>query len=248
MIDVVGCCVRGLQRAAGFSPRGRSTSTTHTDCGNPRGLKPAARRVLLGLLVVAVLGLTVSDVSAAPTGTAGSVTSGVVKGVASDWLEATLFYLLALATVICILGVCLSRSVVRMAVWLFMALALVGMLYFLLSAPFLGVIQFIVYVGGTMILLVFGVMLTSKSPWARFDAHTWEYIGAGVVCLGLFATLCALFASGSWSGLQATTTGVAVKVIGQKLIYDYVLPFEVAGVLLFIVMVGAAHLARDTKK
>ena len=244
MIDVVGYCDRGLRRAVGFGPRGRSTSITHADSGNPRGLKPAARGVLLGIFVLALLGLSVSDVSAAPA----SAGDGLVEGVASNWLEAVLFYVLAIATVICILGVCLSRSVVRMAVWLFMALALVGMLYFLLSAPFLGAIQFIVYVGGTMILLVFGVMLTSKSPWARFDARPWEYIGAGVVCLGLFATLCALFAQAGWTHLHPTTTGVAVKVIGQRLVYDYVLPFEVAGVLLFIVMVGAAHLARDTKK
>jgi len=195
------------------------------------------------LLVIAVL---VTLAVTAPE--AGAAESGLVKGVASSPLEAVLFYILAIATVICILGVCVSRSVVRMAVWLFMALALVGMLYFLLAAPFLGVIQFIVYVGGTMILLVFGVMLTSRSPWARFECRPWELYGAGIVCLGLFATLCALFARTGWSAVQETTAGVTVKVIGQKLIYDYVLPFEVAGVLLFIVMVGAAHLARDTKK
>ncbi len=76
---------------------------------------------------------------------------------------------MAAATVFSAIGVCVSRTVVRMAIWLFCALGGVAMLYFLLAATFIGAIQLIVYSGGTLILLVFGVMLTSKSPWIKLE-------------------------------------------------------------------------------
>ena len=55
-------------------------------------------------------------------------------------------------------------------------------MFFLLSATFLGAIQLIVYVGGTLILLVFGVMLTSRSPWVRFEVGKGEFAAAAVIC------------------------------------------------------------------
>jgi len=195
-----------------------------------------------------VLALAVTLAGTGGVAMAAGETAGVVRGEQPGLLEAVLFYLVATGVVISVLGICLSRSVVRMAVWLFVTLGLVALLYFLLAATFLGAIQLIVYVGGTLVLLVFGVMLTSRSPWARYNCRAWELYGAGVVCLVLLVSLCLLLGRAEWVGTQATTPGVPVARIGEVLLSKYVLPFEAAGVLLFIVMVGAAHLARDTKK
>jgi NADH:ubiquinone oxidoreductase subunit 6 (subunit J) len=161
---------------------------------------------------------------------------------------AIMFYVVALVTVVSALGVCISKNVVRMAVWLFCTLGCVGLLYFLLAATFVGAIQFIVYVGGTLVLLIFGVMLTSKSPWARYETHPVELSAAVVVCVGLFSTLCLVFSSMRWPVVQWETQGTAVREIGVALLTRYLVPFEAAAVLLFIVMVGAAHLARQEKK
>ena len=163
-------------------------------------------------------------------------------------LEVFLFYGVAFLAVICALGVCVTKNIVRMAVWLFGALGSVAMLYFLLAANFIGAIQLIVYVGGTLILLIFGVMLTTRSPWVRFAPAKWELIGAGVVCLALVVCLGVILGRAVWSGPEGTVPGAAVADIGVQLLTTYLVPFEAAGVLLLIVMVGAAHLARQEKR
>ena len=159
-------------------------------------------------------------------------------------LEGLMFYAVAGVVVVSALGVCCSKNVVRMAVWLFVTLGSVAMLFFLLSATFLGAIQLMVYVGGTLILLVFGVMLTSKSPWARFETSRAELAAAAGVCLSLCAVLCLVFVRAAWPEVEGAVPGTPVAELGRRLMTTYLVPFEVAGVLLMIVMVGAAHLAR----
>ncbi len=170
---------------------------------------------------------------------------GVPNAVAGGWLETLLFNLVAGGVVISVIGVCVSRNIVRMAVWLFMCLGSVAMVYFMLAATFLGAIQLIVYAGGTLVLLIFGVMLTSKSPWVKFEAGALETIAAGGVCVALTAALCMVLGRTTWHAAEAIVPGPAITRIGEELITKYLVPFEVAGVLLFIVMVGAAYLARQ---
>lgn len=162
-------------------------------------------------------------------------------------LEAGLFYSVALIAIVSALGVCVAKNIVRMATWLFMALSSVALIYFMLAANFLGAIQLIVYVGGTLILLVFGIMLTSKSPWVRFEPSKWETAAAMVVCGTLLITLCTLLGRAVWNPVTGVVPGTAVADLGRALLTTYLVPFEFAGVLLMIVMVGAAHLARQEK-
>ena len=170
---------------------------------------------------------------------------GVPNAVAGGWLEWLLFTLVAGGVVVCVVGVCVSRNIVRMAVWLFMCLGSVAMVYFMLAATFLGAIQLIVYAGGTLVLLIFGVMLTSKSPWVKFEAGVLETILAGLICGSLTLALSLILARTTWHAAEAIVPGPAITTIGEQLITKYLVPFEVAGVLLFIVMVGAAYLARQ---
>jgi len=162
-------------------------------------------------------------------------------------LDAALFSIVAGGAVVSAIGVCLTKNIVRMAVWLFMTLGSVAMMYFLLAANFLGAIQLIVYVGGTLVLLIFGVMLTSKSPWVRFDIKPLEKIAAGLVCVTLLVTMGLVLSGVRWSQAEGVVPGTALVDLGKRLLSVYLVPFEVAGVLLMIVMVGAAHLARQEK-
>jgi NADH:ubiquinone oxidoreductase subunit 6 (subunit J) len=132
-------------------------------------------------------------------------------------LDAVLFYTVAASTVIAAMGVCISKNIVRMAVWLFITLGSVALLFFLLAATFLGAIQLIVYVGGTLILLVFGVMLTSKSPWVRFETSKIELAAAGGVCAALLISLCLVFARTVWPEADGVVPGSAVADIGTRL-------------------------------
>ena len=205
------------------------------------------KAILKSLPLAVVLLLTASTALGADGSAAGSSSPVTAAAAPGGVLEIILFYAVALLTLVCSLGVCITKNIVRMAVWLFGALGSVAMLYFLLAANFIGAIQLIVYVGGTLILLVFGVMLTSKSPWARFEPKKRELVGSGVVCLALFITLCTILGGAVWNSAERAVPGAAVADIGKQLLTTYLVPFEVAGVLLMIVMVGAAHLARQDK-
>ncbi len=198
------------------------------------------RMVIPALVVAALLSVSAAALGQTPAG----VTEAEPPG---GLLEAVLFYIVALVTVVSALGVCLTGNIVRMAVWLFVTLGSVAMMYFLLAANFLGAIQLIIYSGGTLVLLVFGVMLTSKSPWARFDTPKSELFAAGVVCLALMTSLATVLTRASWHGTTQVVPGATMMAIGKTLLTTYLVPFEVAGVLLMVVMVGAAHLARQEK-
>ncbi len=201
-------------------------------------------------ILVLAAGILLYGHSATAAGDAGTVdpsaglTSAAPPG---GLLEAMLFYVVAGSIVVAALGVCFTRNIVRMAVWLFAALGSVAVLYFLLAANFLGAIQLIVYAGGTLVLLIFGVMLTSKSPWARFDPPKLEIVLAALVCGTMVAALCLVLTQATWSAPEQAVQGAALADIGRQLMTQYLVPFEIAGVLLMIVMVGAAHLARQDK-
>jgi NADH-quinone oxidoreductase subunit J len=165
----------------------------------------------------------------------------------SGMLETAFFAVFAGAAIFSGLMICLGRNVVRMAVWLFFVLGSVAMLYFLLGANFLAAIQFIVYVGGTLVLIVFGVMLTNRSPWVRLQVKPRELLAAGAVSLVLLATLLAAIRTTIWPTQVATGPAFSVGEIGNSLLTTYLVPFEVASVLLLAVMIGAAYLARQEK-
>lgn len=202
------------------------------------------------LLIFGVIGLLASPALAQSGAVDGAQYTSPARSIAPPGgvIEAVLFYVVAAVVVISVIGVCVSNNVVRMAMWLFGALSAVAVAYFLLAAGFLGAIQLIVYVGGTLILLVFGVMLTDRSPWVVLKVNRFELFAAGVVCLVLMAALAMVFVQSDWpSAVTGTTEAVTVAQIGRALLSTYLVPFELAGVMLMIVMVGAAHLARQDK-
>ena len=163
-------------------------------------------------------------------------------------LHDALFYLFGAVAVVSSLGVVFSGNIVRTAMWLFGTLGAVAALFFLMFANFLGAIQLIVYAGGILILIVFGVMLTSKSPWMRFDPKPAEVIGGSVVCLALLVTLISILLRTDWSAAARPRVAAnSVAEFGEALLTDYLIPFEAASVLLLAVMIGAAFLARPEK-
>src|SRR5436189_1914825 len=104
-------------------------------------------------------------------------------------VTAVLFYISALMAGGSAVAVVVMKNIVRMAVALLFTLAGVAGLYFLLNAEFLAAVQLVVYAGGTLILIIFGVMLTSKSPFARFEPKLAEVMVAFSVALVLFFAL-----------------------------------------------------------
>jgi NADH-quinone oxidoreductase subunit J len=164
--------------------------------------------------------------------------------------SAILFYVFAGLSAVSALGVVLSRNIVRTAVCLLFTLVGVAGLYFLLESEFLAAVQIVVYAGGTLILIIFGVMLTSKSPFSRFEPKLAEVMVAGTVAAILFfALVMAIHSAGfmppDWID---TSQRYPVGLLGQALLGDYLVPFELASVLLLVVMIGAAYLAKARRR
>jgi len=92
-----------------------------------------------------------------------------------------LFLFFAIASCFGAVLVVISQSVVRMAFWLVVSLGSVAALFFLADADFVGAAQLLIYVGGTLVLLVFGVMLTASGPYMKIETSPGETAIAGVV-------------------------------------------------------------------
>ncbi|RLS55641.1 MAG: NADH-quinone oxidoreductase subunit J [Planctomycetota bacterium] len=108
------------------------------------------------------------------------------------------FTIFALAACGGALAVVLSQNVVRMAFWLIISLSSVAGLFFLLNADFVGATQLLIYVGGTVVLLIFGVMLTAQGPYTNLKTNPGEMVLALAVGGAVFAMLVAAFTGVDW--------------------------------------------------
>ena len=164
-------------------------------------------------------------------------------------LDVLLFAVIASATGLSALAVVLSRNVVRAAVWLLFTLIGVSLLYFLLGAEFVGATQLIVYVGGTMVLVVFGVMLTAQQQFLRIRIAPQEWVVGGVLAAALFALLVTVsLRLGAGKVAPPTDPLPGVGPIGVGFLTTYLLPFEIISVHLLVVLIGAAYLARAKRR
>lgn len=177
------------------------------------------------------------------------------------------FLLVGLAACVFAVAVVASANIVRMACYLVASLAAVAGLFFLAGAPLLGSIQLLVYVGGTMVLLVFGVMLTVQTRPSSLRTGSGQWVIAAVIggCLVAVLLQAALsvdvFRSAdpqAASAPQPTTAQLGLGLVGVRTdqlnapaqeapqgMSGYLLPFEIVSVHLLAVLVGAAFLARS---
>lgn len=123
------------------------------------------------------------------------------------------FWAFALAACAAAIAVVVSQNVVRMAFWLVISLASTGGLFFLLHADLLGSAQLLIYAGGTLVLLVFGVMLTASGPFLSMKTNPGEAVLSGVVGVTMLGLI--LYSAGSvpWDKVSPPPPG-APKTLG----------------------------------
>jgi NADH-quinone oxidoreductase subunit J len=179
-----------------------------------------------------------------------TATHAILADGQAEAASAALFYLFGGIAGVSALGVVVSRNIVRTAVCLLFALVGVAGLYFLLQSEFLAAVQLVIYVGGTLILILFGVMLTSKSPFAHFEPKAVEVAVAVSVAVVLLVSLVLAIHSAALGAAEPADGGrrYPVAALGQALLGDYLVPFELASVLLLVVMIGAAYLAKARRR
>ncbi|MBC8401952.1 MAG: NADH-quinone oxidoreductase subunit J [Candidatus Marinimicrobia bacterium] len=154
------------------------------------------------------------------------------------------FWLIILLTVFSAVVVVGSSQLIYSAVALLFTFIGVAGLYIFLWADFIGVVQIVIYVGGILILVIFGIMLTNKITSVRIS-HTSVQRGAGAaVVFILFILLVTMILKTPWLEIAAVEPDQTVASIGKMLMIDYLLPFEITSVLLLGALIGAAMLAR----
>ncbi len=169
-------------------------------------------------------------------------------------LAVVLFAAVAAVTATGAVGVAASRSMVRAGVWLLFTLVGVAGLYFLLGAEFLGAAQLIVYVGGTLVLVVFGVMITNQGPFAVLATKRMEWVIGGVLAAGLFALLVKASLNIATPPQPDDATSPTLSELGMTFLgieeggKSYLLPFEIVSVHLLVVLIAAAYLARAKRR
>lgn len=154
--------------------------------------------------------------------------------------------ILGLMMIASALGVVLLSNIVYSAFLLALTFISVSGLYILLNAGFVAAAQVLVYVGAVNVLILFGIMLVNKEEDFADIENAWIGKAAtGAVCAGIFGLISTMVLSHPWAISSAPAAGEnAIEVIGQHFFSDYLLPFELASVLLLIALVGAIILAR----
>lgn len=164
----------------------------------------------------------------------------------AEGVQIVSFGLLALMMVGAALGVVLLSNIVYSAFLLGGVFISIAGLYLLLNADFVATAQVLIYVGAVNVLILFAIMLVNKRQDFAPLPKAWIRRGAtAVVCAGLFALLSTMVLATPWSLSAQTAIGDgAIVQIGKHFFTDFLLPFELASVLLLMALIGAVILAR----
>jgi NAD(P)H-quinone oxidoreductase subunit 6 len=157
------------------------------------------------------------------------------------------FVILSLTMIGSALGVVLLTNIVYSAFLLGGVFVSIAGLYILLNADFVAAAQVLIYVGAVNVLILFAIMLVNKREDFAPMKNRWiRNASTALVCVGLFALLSTMVLATPWSVYTgpAVIGDSSVVQIGMHFFSDFLLPFELASVLLLMAMVGAIILAR----
>ncbi len=160
--------------------------------------------------------------------------------------EQICFLILGSVVILGALGVVLLKNIVYSAFLLGGVFMGVAGLYLLLNASFVAAAQVLVYVGAVNVLILFAIMLVNKKEELKqIKGLRTRKVLSGLVCTGLLFLLLRVDLTTNWNLPGPSAIGeLSTERIGEHLFTDYLLPFEVASVLLLMAMIGAIVLAR----
>lgn len=166
-----------------------------------------------------------------------------------NWTQALFwfFFLITIGSAICVVTV---RNLVHAAFWLMITLFCVAALYVFLKADFLAATQVVVYVGGILVLVLFGVMMTSGKLDMNLKMERGQIVLGGIVSAGIFAILLLVANQTEWKISQTPFDSGegTTRLIGKAIMGDFLLPFETASIILLIALIGAVLITRKEIK
>ncbi|HVJ50026.1 NADH-quinone oxidoreductase subunit J [Desulfitobacterium sp.] len=159
------------------------------------------------------------------------------------------FFIFAIVAVASAWGVVTSKNIVHSALFLALTFFGVAVLYVLLNAEFLAAAQILVYTGAISIMVIFAVMLTLRGDVSVSSPETnkWTW-GAGVAGLLFVLIALVILSNGNWRILPMASTAGGTVELSALLFQWYMVPFEAAGFLLTIALIGAVILVKGGKE
>jgi len=155
-----------------------------------------------------------------------------------------IFYLFAAITLVSAFFVVTIRNIVYSAFFLLFTFFGVAGIYVILGADFVAMVQLIIYVGGILILILFGVMLTNKITNVQIKTGTSQILPATIGVAMFAGLLSAVFVNTPWRKIDTAPLLPTTQSLGVMLISEYGIVFELLGILLLIALIGAASIAR----
>jgi NAD(P)H-quinone oxidoreductase subunit 6 len=164
----------------------------------------------------------------------------------SEGVQFVSFIILAVGMIGAALGVVLFDKIVYSAFLLAAVFMCISGLYVLQNADFVAAAQILIYVGAINVLILFAIMLVNKKEDYAPVARRWLRQGAAaVVSVGLFGLLSIMLVRTDWKvDLSVALPSSPIEVMGEHFFSDFLLPFELASVLLLMALIGAVVLAR----
>ncbi len=160
-----------------------------------------------------------------------------------------LFYLFATVAVFSAFYVTKSRSPVNSALWLVTTFICLAALYIMLDAPFMAAIQIMVYAGAIMVLIIFVIMLLNLGTAVK-KRYTHALVWGGAMSVLMLFVTNFLIRRGVPTGKLGDVTTQTIQsyghteLIGKAMFTDFLLPFEIASILLLVAIVGAVILSK----
>lgn len=160
------------------------------------------------------------------------------------------FLLLVMITCGSSIAMLWTKNILHAALAMFMTMLGLAGLYVLAYADIMAVSHLLVYVGGVLILILFGIMLTnqkSRDNKLQNDLVTEESSRVLPMLMGilLFAGLSFIYTRGNFGGIEIADPGSKLNFVGMALLTEYAMPFELVGIYLLIALIGATFIAKN---
>jgi NADH-quinone oxidoreductase subunit J len=160
-----------------------------------------------------------------------------------------MFYFFEVLAVIAAFGVLFTRNIFYGALFLIVCLLSIAGIYILSFAEFIAVTQILVYAGGILVVIIFGIMLTTKisgKPLLVTSRNWFAAVITGSFFFGLLIRLFSMETFPTTAPIQQISSNT-LQTFGTLLLTNFLLPFEIAGVLLLLALIGAAVTASTSK-
>jgi NAD(P)H-quinone oxidoreductase subunit 6 len=204
--------------------------------------KRIAAWAALAALVLAFVGFLGSRIASGDIAVSPDLAAGPVT------LRDVLFYAFAAMALAGAAGVAFSRNILYSAIGLLICLMGAGSLYVFLSADFLAVTQLLVYIGGVLVLVLFAVMLTNRIGDVNVSNASLGVAGGAALFFATAPVLLFIALATPWAATAATELAPTTRIIGNELLTRWLLPFEIASLVLLATLIGAVVIARKELK